>query len=129
MASCATYREHLNLSQRHFEANDFERALVLLRDLERDLDALSPPERARYAYLRGMADYRMSYRSDARHWLALAREFEAQTPGAFSEPWKARIVDAQRDLDREVFGNIASSVTTLASPIPSPSVDSGPPGR
>src|SRR5882672_2151435 len=55
-ASCVTYAEELNRGQRHFQANEYERALAIWRILETDIDSLSTTDRTRYAYLRGMTD-------------------------------------------------------------------------
>src|SRR5216684_4122186 len=102
--SCVTYTEELNRGQRHFQANEYERALAIWRILESDVDSLSPMERTRYAYLRGMTDYRMSMRSDARHWLAIARAYEQASPGGIEESWRDRMKEALKDLDNDVRG-------------------------
>jgi hypothetical protein len=104
LAACATYREDLNRSQRFYEENEYERALAVLRALEHDRDSLSLNDQARYAYLRGMTDYRLGFRADARHWLALAKATEQEHPGGLSQPWKQRLEDALNDLNRDVFG-------------------------
>jgi len=104
LASCVTYAEELNRGQRYFQANEYERALAVWRVLEADADSLSPTDRTRYAYLRGMTDYRMSLRDDARHWLALARAYEQATPGGIEESWRDRMREALTDLDNDVHG-------------------------
>jgi hypothetical protein len=104
LASCVTYAEELNRGQRYFQANEYERALAVWRVLETDVDSLSPTDRTRYAYLRGMTDYRMSLRDDARHWLALARAYEQATPGGIEEGWRDRMREALKDLDNDVHG-------------------------
>jgi hypothetical protein len=90
LAGCMTYHDELVRSQLAFEQNQHEQALGLLRDLERDLSRLPSAEQARYAYLRGMTDYRIGYRVDARHWLAIAKASEEATPGLLPADWKAR---------------------------------------
>src|SRR5450631_2434909 len=82
LVACATYQDDLARSQKAFEQNQHERALAILRALEPDTSQLSPPDRAQYAYLRGMTDYRIGYRSDARHWLSVARSIETAVPNA-----------------------------------------------
>jgi hypothetical protein len=104
VASCVTYTEELNRGQRHFQANEYERALAIWRILETDIDSLSMTERTRYAYLRGMTDYRMSMRADARHWLSIARSYEQETPGGIEESWRERMKEALKDLDNDVYG-------------------------
>jgi hypothetical protein len=104
LAACVTYAEELNRGQRHYQNNEYERALGVLRALEADIDSLSRADRARYAYLRGMTDFRMSLRTDARHWLALARTYEQQAPGSLEESWRERMNDSLKDLDNDVLG-------------------------
>ncbi|AKU93992.1 hypothetical protein AKJ09_00656 [Labilithrix luteola] len=99
LPACATYRDQLARSQVAFEQNDHERALALLRNMEIDLTRLTPSERAHYAYLRGMTDYRMGYRVDARHWLALAKAYEEASPGVLPADWRARTSEALEEMN------------------------------
>jgi hypothetical protein len=103
LGACATYSASLARGQRAFEDGDLERALAIFRTLEPDVDHLSPAERAQYAYLRGTIDYRMGYRPDARHWLALAAALEQQTPGGLPAAWAERMRASLTDLSEEVF--------------------------
>lgn len=109
LAGCATYRDELNRGQTAFEANKHEQALAILRGLENDQTHFDPAERARYAYLRGMTDYRIGYRADARHWLAVAKEIDGQHKNALPEQWKSRLDGALADLNEMVWagGTIA----------------------
>lgn len=102
VAACATYRDQLVRTQVAFERNEYDRTLALLRDLEPDMTRLATPEQAQYAYLRGMADYRIGHRSDARHWLNLARAYDETSPGILPADWKARTVEALDELDGAV---------------------------
>ena len=112
LGACSTYRDHLNRGQRMYDENEYERALAIWRNLEPDIDSLSPNDQARYAYLRGMTDYRLGFRPDARHWLAMAKAFEQAHPGGLSEDWKRRTEDALTDLNTEVFGGAEKPVET-----------------
>jgi hypothetical protein len=105
LGSCATYRADLNRGQRLYEENEYERALAIWRSLETDRDALSFNDQARYAYLRGMTNYRLGFRPDARHWLAIAKATEQEHPGGLSQAWKQRLDEALDDLNREVYGH------------------------
>src|SRR6185503_16964735 len=100
LLGCATYREDLNRGQRLYEENEYERSLAIWRSLELDMDSLSLNDQARYAYLRGMTDYRLGFRPDARHWLAVARAVEQEHPGGLSPQWKQRLEEALADLNR-----------------------------
>ncbi len=104
--ACATYLDDLNRAEAHYKANEHERALALFRVLEPDIDSLSRSDQARYAYLRGMNDYRLgaAFRADARHWLAFAKAVEREQPGSLSAEWKPRLEEALRDLNQDVYG-------------------------
>jgi hypothetical protein len=104
LASCVTYQEELNRGQRHFQGNEYEQALAIWRVLERDIDSLPPGDRARYAYFRGMTDYRMSLRDDARHWLAMARAYDQAVPGGIEDAWRERMKEALKDLEGDLRG-------------------------
>ena len=99
LTSCATYRDQLVRAQTAYENNQHERTLALLRDLEPDVTRLPQSEQAHYAYLRGMTDYRIGYKHDARHWLAIARAFDEQSPGILPADWKQRTTDTLAELD------------------------------
>ena len=103
-SGCATYREDLNRGQRMYEENQYEHALALWRILEDDLDSLSPSDRARYAYLRGMTDYRLGFRADSRHWLALAKVTDQAHAGSLSAAWEERMEQSLTDLNQDVYG-------------------------
>ncbi len=102
--ACATYREDLNRGQRMYEENQYEHALALWRLLEDDADSLSVRDQARYAYLRGMTDYRLGFRADSRHWLALAKATEQAHAGGLSLEWKERMEQSLTDLNQDVYG-------------------------
>lgn len=106
LCACATYLDDLNRAERYYAANEHERALALFRTLEADTDSLSYVDRARYAYLRGMNDYRLGkqFRADARHWLSVAKAMEQEKPGSLQEPAIERLNEALRDLNQDVYG-------------------------
>ena len=67
-----TISDRVLLTPRQEEiATMYEHALALWRALEADSDSLRPDDQARYAYLRGMTDYRLGFRADSRHWRQL----------------------------------------------------------
>lgn len=103
LASCATYTDELGRGQAAFEKNEYERALATFRALEPDQRHLQTSDQARYAYLRGMTDYRIGYKSDARHWLAVAKALEDQQPKSLPSDWKSRLNDALNELNEEVY--------------------------
>lgn len=104
LGGCFGPRDILARGQAYYEDNEYERALAVWRELERHEPVLGPAERARYAYLRGMTDYRLGFRDDARHWLAMAKVTEQQHPGSLAPVWLTRLDGALGDLDQEMFG-------------------------
>jgi hypothetical protein len=105
LVGCATYKEDLNRGQRMYDEHEYERALAVFRYLEADLDSLSYNDQARYAYLRGMTDYRLGeeFRADSRHWLAMAKAIEQEHPGGLTPKWKQMLEEALNELNREVY--------------------------
>jgi hypothetical protein len=101
--ACTTYEEDLNRSQRAFDQNEHERALAILRQLESDQGRLSVSDRAHYCYLRGMTDYRIGYRIEARHWLALASAIEGATPGSLSPDYVKRMNESLKEMNESVY--------------------------
>jgi hypothetical protein len=113
---CNTYADDLARSQRAFESSEHERALAILRALEPDLNRLSITDRAHYAYVRGMTDFRIGYKGESRHWLALAEAIDKQSPGSLPSDWEKRMKEALRELNDAVYaGGIASLSNTPAS--------------
>src|SRR6187401_2935591 len=101
IGACATYREDLNRGQRLYEENQYEHALAIWRLLESDTDSLSFNDQARYSYLRGMTDYRLGFRPDARHWLALAKAIEQEHPGGLNPEWQERLTNRSTSSTRK----------------------------
>jgi len=96
--ACGSQSDALARGQQYYEDNQYERALALWRELDRRGAEFGPAERARYAYLRGMTDYRLGYRDDARHWLAIARTTDGEHPGKLGTVWRERLDTALADL-------------------------------
>lgn len=119
---CNGERAALLRGQAYYEDNQYERALALWRSLERRQSELSHSDFARYAYLRGMTDYRLGFHGDARHWLALAKVAEQQCPGDLDSTWLPRLDGALADLDRETFGMPVGNVDSVQS-IEAPAVE------
>jgi hypothetical protein len=105
VAGCNTYEDDLSRGQRAFEGSEHERALAIFRALEPDFGRLVPADRAHYAYLRGMTDYRIGYKVDARHWLAFAAALEQENPGSLPPDWAKRMNDSLKELNEAVFAS------------------------
>lgn len=101
---CQNYRDQLQRGQGYYEQNQYESALAIWRNLERDQSALTRPEMVRYCYLRGMTDFRLGYRDDARYWLGLAKASTPKgTPALLPDETK-RLEETLGELNQEVFG-------------------------
>lgn len=109
LLGCSAAQGTLARGQGYYEDNRFEQALSVWRELARTEPELSPEDRARYAYLRGMTDYRLGFRDEARHWLGLAKARQARHPGGMAPTWMTRLEAALDDLNREIFGIRAAS--------------------
>jgi hypothetical protein len=102
-SGCATYHDDLVRAEHAFETNQHEQALAIFRTLELDTGHFDTSEKARYFYLRGMTDFRIGYKADARHYLVLANAVETQSPGTLPDDWKARLTEAVATLDGQVY--------------------------
>jgi len=112
VTGCQTYQDDLSRSQRAFEHADYERALAIFRSLERDVpNHFTVQQQAQYAYLRGMTDYRVGYKVDARHWLALARAIDSSGSGILPKDWKGRLKETLGELNEQVY---TQGIETLA---------------
>ena len=112
LTGCTTYQDDLARSQRAFEHADYERALAIFRELEPEVTVrFSLQEQAQYAYLRGMTDYRVGYKVDARHWLALAHAIDSGRTGVLPKDWRARLKDTLGELNEQVY---SAGIETLA---------------
>jgi hypothetical protein len=103
LVGCATYRDDLARGQHYYDLNQFDNALSVWRMLERDWESLDDAEQTRYAYLRGMTDYRMGYRADARHWLAISKTIAEKHPGGLDAQSIAQLDHALRTLNEAVY--------------------------
>jgi hypothetical protein len=108
---CNTYADSLGRAQRAFEQSEHERALAILRTLEPDVRRLTDSDRAKYYYLRGLTDFRIGYRLEARHWLSLASAIVKQTPDALPADWSKRLKESQKDLDESVYTSGIASLS------------------
>ncbi len=102
-AGCATYEQELGRAEDHFTRDEHEKSLATLRALEGDWTSFGVKDRARYAYLRGMTDYRIGFKADARHWLAVAAQIEREHPGALAANEKSLVDDKLGELNQVVW--------------------------
>lgn len=110
LSACATYRDDLDRSVEHYNARSYDRALALLEVLEPDIDSLSAPERAQYAYYRGMSHFLLEQRLHARHWLGVAAAREKADEGSLNPDEKKKVEDTLTDLNKDRYGGSEVSV-------------------
>jgi hypothetical protein len=101
--SCATYQQELQRAEEHFTHDEHEKSLATLRALEPDWTALDVRDRARYCYLRGMTDYRIGFKADARHWLAIAAQIDIDTPGSLVPSEKNLVAEKLAELNAIIW--------------------------
>jgi len=119
VAGCTTYRDTLLRGQHALKEGDDDRALAIFRALEQDTARMPIADRAQYAYLRGITDYRVGYQADARHWLALGAAMETENPGCLPQDWARRLSESLNELSSKVYtGGIASLSNNPASSKP-----------
>jgi hypothetical protein len=125
LSACQTYRNDLNRGQRYYEENQYAQALAVWRALELDVDSLSEAEQARYAYFRGMTDYRLArveganddrFDQHARYWLGIASAIETDHPGGLKEHEKTRLQETLTELNNKVYGLDSSFVPGSEAP-------------
>jgi hypothetical protein len=115
-AACSTYQDELARGQRAFEESEHERALAIFRALEPDVQRLSLNDRAHYAYLRGMTDYRIGYKAESRHWLSIAAAIAKQSPGSLPAGWSKRMAESLKDLNDTVYASGIASLSNTPEP-------------
>jgi hypothetical protein len=101
---CATYRDDLDRSVKHYNAREYDKALALLEVLEPDIDSLSHQERAQYSYYRGMSHYLLGQKLDARHWLGLAAAREKAEKGSLHTDEQKKVEDTLTELNKARYG-------------------------
>jgi hypothetical protein len=114
LVACGAYSAELQRGQRYYERNEYESALAVWRSLATNSAALGVYEQTQYAYLRGMTDYRLGFRAEARHWLARAQASEHLHPGGLPSAWNERLSQTLMDLERGGAGKPDSTVPTGA---------------
>lgn len=73
-SACAATASEMRRAEEAYEQARFDAARVWLVDLEPRAPGMDGPMRARYFYLRGMAEYRLGNRLEALHYLEVAHE-------------------------------------------------------
>jgi hypothetical protein len=102
-SGCALHEAELARADEHFSHDENEKTLATLRGLDETWASLDTADRARYCYLRGMTDYRIGFKADARHWLAIAAEIEREKPGSLGDSAKKLTEEKLSQLNEVVW--------------------------
>lgn len=74
LGACAATASEMRRAEEAYEQARFDAARTWLVDLEDRAPSMDEVTRARYFYLRGMAEFRLGRRLEALHYLEVARE-------------------------------------------------------
>jgi len=125
LVGCATYHDDLVRGQHYYDLNQYNDALAIWRILEIDWDSLTYAEQSRYAYLRGMTDYRMGFRADARHWLSISKAVEQRHPGGLDAQATAQLSQILTELNTAVYA-MGPPPSAVATGVELPNVTANP---
>lgn len=112
LSGCQNYGHQLQRGQGYYERNEYEMALAVFRHLESDQGALTSNELVRYAYLRGMTDFRLGYHQDARYWLGLASANQERAQSALAGDESQRLAQTLASLHAPIYGIADESLTS-----------------
>ena len=104
--SCTHYSGQLERAQGYYEQNQYDRALAIFRRLDAHREQLDEGSQLRYFYLRGMIDYRLGYRTDARYWLGLASSRQTRVDLELELDEKERLSLALANLNQSVYEDV-----------------------
>ncbi len=95
---CAQLSEDMRLAEVEYETARYENALVWLDDVEDQTPDMDVATRARYFYLRGMTSLRLNQRTEALHYLALAREVGGDQGTGLKPEWRTTLASSLEEL-------------------------------
>ena len=88
LGACTSLSSELQRAQSLYGDARYEDAQAWLAQLNNEADGMSPSERARFYYLRGMTAFRLGQRDDALHYLMLASTLLGEDRTHLPEPWR-----------------------------------------
>jgi len=88
---CAAVSDDLRRAEDAFNNNYYQDALTWLVDLEDDAPTMDDESMARYYYLRGRTEYLLGHRSNALHYLAVAREVAGDQGAGLRPEWRQQM--------------------------------------
>lgn len=102
---CAGLSDDLRHARRSYAAAAYEDALTWLVAVEGDIPAATPAQQATWHYLRGMTEYRLGHRGEARHYLALAHVIGGERGVGLQPEWRRTLAITLAELSSELPGS------------------------
>jgi hypothetical protein len=101
---CAGLSDDLRRARRSYASAAYEDALTWLVAVEGDIPAATTAQRAGWHYLRGMTEYRLGHRREARHYLALAHVIAGDRGEGLQPQWRRTLAITLSELGDELPG-------------------------
>ncbi len=98
LAGCAQLRDELQRAEQGYEEARYERANIWLDELEGDVGDMDQPMQARFYFLRGMTAYRLDHRTEALHYLALAKQRSGPRGDGLRREWRELLDSTMEEL-------------------------------
>lgn len=95
LAGCVSFAESLRRGIQHYDLERWNDAMGVWLEIEADLPNQTRSERGQYHAYRAFTHLRLGSRADARHHLALARQFL----GAMPADVRRRVQEETRELE------------------------------
>ena len=102
---CAGLSDDLRHARRSYAAAAYEDALTWLVAVEADIPAATRAHQATWHYLRGMTEYRLGHRREARHYLALAHVIVGDRGVGLQPQWRRTLALTLAELSSELPGS------------------------
>ena len=105
LGGCASLADDIRRTETAYTQAQYQRAETWLIDLEPQVSEMEVDVRARYFFMRGMTAFHLSRRSEARHYLALAREVAGDDATALRSRWRETLTETLSELEGTPGGN------------------------
>ncbi|WP_053235332.1 hypothetical protein [Sandaracinus amylolyticus] len=99
LGACAATSSEMRRAEEAYDQARFDAARTWLVDLEDIAPSMDEPMRARYFYLRGMAEYRLGHRLEALHYLEVAHEIAGENGRGLREEQRDLLARTRAELE------------------------------
>lgn len=107
LLACNQLHDDMRRAEDHYASAHYDSAESWLVEIEPRVTGMSLTDQARFYYLRGMTAYRLQKTTDARHYLALARELNGDEGQLLGEGWTSTLNRTLAELFPDGFGEAA----------------------